>query len=170
MRVRSEDFQSLVIALPGLLGIGLGVSVLSSIVSGPATAGMIVESPGGTGTWLLMILSCFTTGYLEETYFRHYLLSRFWEQKIYPPLPEAPETRGLRARELHQIPFLSAVPGILISVTLFSLCHIYEGSWGVVNAALAGLLLSPIYFHYGALHGLAWAHGLYNVFIFANGV
>jgi membrane protease YdiL (CAAX protease family) len=62
------------------------------------------------------------------------------------------------------------MPAILVSTALFSLCHIYEGPWGVINAALAGLLLSLIYVHYGAIHGLAWAHGLYNIFIYATGV
>jgi membrane protease YdiL (CAAX protease family) len=62
------------------------------------------------------------------------------------------------------------VPGILVSTALFSFCHTYEGPWGMINAVLAGLLLSLIYVHYGALHGLAWAHGLYNIFIYANGI
>ncbi|MDR0710607.1 MAG: hypothetical protein LBF77_11140, partial [Spirochaetaceae bacterium] len=37
-KVQSGDFQSLIIALPGLLGIGLGVSVLSSVILVPKTA------------------------------------------------------------------------------------------------------------------------------------
>jgi membrane protease YdiL (CAAX protease family) len=192
MRVRSADFQSMVIALPGLLGIGLGISVLSSIISGPDTTGMVVEAPGGIAAWILMVFSCFCTGYLEETYFRHYLLGRFWEYMTIPPLPDSPKTApvpdrfslknrihslalGLRASPAQAGSFdtlrarLAPAPGILVSVALFSLCHIYEGPWGVTNAAFAGLLLSLIYRHYGALHGLAWAHGLYNVFIYANG-
>jgi membrane protease YdiL (CAAX protease family) len=163
-KIRSGDFQSMVIALPGLLGIGLGISVLSSIIPGPDTAVMAVEAPGGIAAWVLIIISCFSTGYLEETYFRHYLLSRFWKRMDKPLSPDASFCgAGLGT---HAGP----VPGIVVSVALFSLCHIYEGPWGVTNAALAGLLLSFVYYHYGALHGLAWAHGLYNVFIYANGV
>ncbi|MDR1352412.1 MAG: CPBP family intramembrane metalloprotease [Treponema sp.] len=157
------DFQSLIIALPGLLGIGLGVSVLSSILSGSEITAIVVEAPGPPEAWILMIFSCFSTGYLEETYFRHYLLSVFRKQKSWMlfPGPEGPEV--FRAKT-------SAVPGIIVSTALFSLSHIYEGPWGVANAVLAGLFLSLIYTHYGAIHGLAWAHGLYNIFIYANGV
>jgi membrane protease YdiL (CAAX protease family) len=154
----SGDFQSLMIALPGLLGIGLGISVLSSILPGAGTAA-IMEAPGGPGAWLLMILSCFGTGYLEETYFRHYLLGRSWE----------PDDGGLPAGLSALRAKAGAVPGIAASTALFSVCHIYEGPWGMANAALAGILLSLIYTHYGAVHGLAWAHGVYNIFIYANG-
>jgi membrane protease YdiL (CAAX protease family) len=185
IKVQSGDFQSLIIALPGLLGIGLGVSVLSSIISIPETTITVVEAPGGTAAWILMIVSCFSTGYLEETYFRHYLLNRFRKQKpVPPPGPENPDRENAEAftpdpgPEIRNLPAdadalyakTGPVPGILVSTALFSLCHIYEGPWGVANAVLAGLLLSLIYVHYGAIHGLAWAHGLYNIFIYANGV
>lgn len=174
-KVQSGDFQSLIIALTGLLGIGLGVSVLSSIISIPETTITIVEAPGGTAAWILTIVSCLSTGYLEETYFRHYLLNRFRKQTPVPPAgPENPDPgpriRGLPAAPDALYAKTGPVPGILVSTALFSLCHIYEGPWGVVNAVLAGLLLSLIYIHYGAIHGLAWAHGLYNIFIYANGV
>ncbi|GHV81672.1 hypothetical protein AGMMS49991_02300 [Spirochaetia bacterium] len=95
---------------------------------------------------LVMVLSCFSTGYLEETYFRHYLLTWFREQGLH-----------------------SAI-GIGISVLLFSFCHVYQGLGGVLNAVMAGTLLGLIYKRYGSLHGLAWAHGLYNIFIYMNGV
>jgi membrane protease YdiL (CAAX protease family) len=171
-KVRSGDFQSLIIALPGLLGIGLGISVLSSIVPLSETAIITVEAPIGPAAWILMILSCFSTGYLEETYFRRYLLDRLLQQKPGTRAAEAffPQTHGLAAAAGTLYAKTGPVPGILVSTALFSLCHIYEGPWGVINAALAGLLLSLIYVHYGALHGLAWAHGLYNIFIYANGV
>jgi membrane protease YdiL (CAAX protease family) len=164
----------------------LGISVLSSIVSLSETIVAVVEAPREPAAWALMILSCFSTGYLEETYFRHYLLSRFRKQKpgirtagpenpdyeaaeAFLPAPR-PEKRGLAAVLGSLYAKTGPAPGILVSTALFSLCHIYEGPWGVINAVLAGLLLSLIYVHYGALHGLAWAHGLYNIFIYANGV
>jgi membrane protease YdiL (CAAX protease family) len=157
---QSGDFQSLIIALPGLLGIGLGISLLSSIVPLPETTITMVEAPGEPASWILTILSCFSTGYLEETYFRRCLLDCFLQPK---PGTQAAGTGALHVKA-------GPIPGILVSTALFSLCHIYEGPWGVLNAALAGLLLSLIYIHYGALHGLAWAHSLYNIFIYANGV
>lgn len=184
-KIQSGDFQSLIIALPGLLGIGLGVSVLSTVILVPETTITIVEAPGGAAAWILMIVSCFSTGYLEETYFRHYLLNRFRKQTPVPPAgpknPDheaaeaftpnpGPEIRGLPAESDALYAKTGPMPAILVSTALFSLCHIYEGPWGVINAALAGLLLSLIYVHYGAIHGLAWAHGLYNIFIYATGV
>jgi membrane protease YdiL (CAAX protease family) len=145
LKVQSGDFQSLAIALPGLLGIGLAISVTAPIFS-QAPPVFTIEAPRGAAAILVMILSCFSTGYLEETYFRHYLLTWF------------------RDKGLH------SVLGLGISVLLFSLCHVYEGLWGVLNAAMAGALLGMIYKRYGSLHGLAWAHGLYNAFIYMNGV
>jgi membrane protease YdiL (CAAX protease family) len=132
----------------------------------------MVEAPGEPAAWILMILSCFSTGYLEETYFRRYLLDRFLQPKpgTLAAKTLSPETRGLAAVAGTLYAKTGPIPGILVSTALFSLCHIYEGPWGVINAALAGSLLSLIYVHYGALHGLAWAHGLYNIFIYANGV
>ncbi|MDR2053250.1 MAG: CPBP family intramembrane metalloprotease [Treponema sp.] len=186
LRAQFGDFQSLIIALPGLLGIGLGISVLSSIIPLSETTFAVVQAPGEPAAWILMIFSCFSTGYLEETYFRHYLLNPFRKQKpgtqtAGPENPDReteeaffPDTRpgrhGLPAAAGALYAKAGPIPGILVSTALFSLCHIYEGPWGVINAVLAGLLLSLIYVHYGALHGLAWAHGLYNIFIYANGV
>jgi membrane protease YdiL (CAAX protease family) len=145
LKIRAGDVQSLAIALPGLLGIGLAVSVLAPLVY-PSAEGFSVEAPRGVIPCLVMLLSCLSTGYLEETYFRHYLLSRFEETGA------------------------NTILGIAISVALFSLSHFYEGFWGMINAVLAGLLLSLIYRRYGVLHGIAWAHGLYNAFIYATGI
>jgi membrane protease YdiL (CAAX protease family) len=83
---------------------------------------------------------------LEETYFRYDLSTRFHEAGI----PD--------------------IPGIGVSVLLFSLCHVYEGLWGTLNAAFAGSILFLVYRRYGALHGIAWAHGCYNALIYAMGI
>ncbi|MDR1929885.1 MAG: CPBP family intramembrane metalloprotease [Treponema sp.] len=89
-----------------------------------------------------MVLSSFTAGYLEESYFRWYLPARFRESGL-------------------------SVPGsFLISTVLFSLCHVYEGPWGAANAALAGALLSLVFVRSRSIHGIALGHGLYNVFVF----
>jgi membrane protease YdiL (CAAX protease family) len=93
-----------------------------------------------------MALSCLSTGYLEESYFRYYLLGKL-------------EDFGL-----------SPLVSILMGVLLFSFCHLYEGPWGVLNAFLAGTLLSLIFVRFRSLHGIALAHGLYNIFVYAIGV
>jgi membrane protease YdiL (CAAX protease family) len=145
IKPQTADGLSLAIALPGLFGIGLGLSLIAPIFT-PDQQSLPVEAPRSLLACILMILSCLSTGYLEETYFRHYLSSRF---------------------ELGGLP---SYLGIGISVLLFSLCHVYEGLWGTVNALLAGLLLSLVYRKYGALHGIAWAHGMYNAFVYTTGM
>jgi membrane protease YdiL (CAAX protease family) len=144
LKPRTGDLLSLALALPGLLGIGLLISLISPLFSAPAA--LAVEAPKNPAAILVMCFSCLTTGYLEETYFRHYLYQRFRSGEVPGAL------------------------GIGVSVLLFSLCHVYEGFWGTLNAALAGLMLALIYRKYRGLHGIAWAHGLYNAFIYLNGI
>jgi membrane protease YdiL (CAAX protease family) len=144
-RPRSGDILSLALALPGLLGLGLLISLVSSAFSAGPSA-LTVEAPKGLPAVAVMLFSCLSAGYLEEFYFRYYLSLRFRQAG------------------------LSEAFVIGLSVLLFSLCHIYEGLWGALNAFLAGILLSLVYKKYRALHGIAWAHGLYNIFIYLNGV
>lgn len=73
-------------------------------------------------------------GYLEELYFRFYLLRK-------NPKPSM----------------------IIFSTILFVLCHKYQGPAGMFNAACAGLVLSFIFIKSRSLHGIAIAHGLYNI-------
>ncbi|MDR2742259.1 MAG: CPBP family intramembrane metalloprotease [Treponema sp.] len=142
---RSGDCLSLALALPGLLGVGLLISLVSSVFSAGSSA-LTVEAPRGLLAVMVMFFSCLSTGYLEEFYFRYYLSLRFKQAGLGEPF------------------------AIGLSVLLFSLCHIYEGLWGALNAFLAGILLSLVYKKYRALHGIAWAHGFYNVFIYLNGI
>ena len=145
--LRKKVLFPFTIGLPGLILIGLGISLLISLFSqaqGP-TPPPKVEAPGNIWGWIVMVFSCLGTGYLEESYFRYYLLTRLRRQ-----LPE-PAKR------------------IILSTLLFSLCHIYEGPWGVLNALLAGILLSALFIRYRSLHGIAWAHGAYNIFVYAMG-
>lgn len=142
---RTGDFLSLAAALAGLLGIGWGISLMAPLFSDMYTS-LTVESPKGAFSWLVMFLSCLGTGYLEETFFRHYLTARFREGGFPPALR------------------------IALPALLFAVCHLYEGFWGTLNALCAGLLLALVYARYGALHGLAWAHGCYNALVYTAGV
>ncbi|GHT81232.1 hypothetical protein FACS1894130_12930 [Spirochaetia bacterium] len=60
-KIQSGDFQSLAIALPGLLGIGLAISVTAPIFS-PVPPAITIEAPQGASAMLVMVLSCFSTG------------------------------------------------------------------------------------------------------------
>lgn len=145
---RLTDLRVLMLCLPGLILLGFGVSILSALTAVIFADSFFiplsphVEAPGSPPAWLAMAISCLGTGYLEESYFRFYLLSR---------LEDAGIGKG---------------KSIFFSTLLFSCCHIYEGPWGILNAALAGLGLSVVFVKYRSLHGIAWAHGGYNGFVY----
>jgi membrane protease YdiL (CAAX protease family) len=93
-----------------------------------------------------MVISSHGTGYLEESYFRYYLLA-----KLRRALPK-PTAR------------------IFLSTFLFSICHMYEGPWAVLNAAMAGFFLSVLFIRYRSLHGVSWAHAAHNMFVYTMGI
>jgi membrane protease YdiL (CAAX protease family) len=105
----------------------------------------MVGAPRGLPAWLLMVLGGIATGYTEETFFRAYLFLRLGEA-------------GIGRKQM-----------VLVSVTLFALCHLYEGPWGIINAAGAGIIFSLAYFKGNSVHGVAWAHGAYNILVYAMG-
>jgi membrane protease YdiL (CAAX protease family) len=143
LKPTKNDLFSFLWALPGLALIAAGVSFIGaefSSFSAPA-----VEAPTNVPGWIAVGLSCAGTGYLEESYFRFYLL-----QKLENYIPQ----KYVR---------------ILLSVLLFAVCHVYEGPMGIINAGLAGFLLAIVFTQYRTLHGIALAHALYNslVYIFS---
>jgi membrane protease YdiL (CAAX protease family) len=99
-----------------------------------------VGFPQGPLAVAVMILSCLGTAYLEETYFRFYLFRQLGKS--------------------------GPAKAALVSSLLFALCHLYEGPFGALNAFLAGLLLFYIFTRSRSLHGIAWAHGAYNIFVY----
>jgi membrane protease YdiL (CAAX protease family) len=123
--------------------IALGGGYLSSLLD-PAFESSTVYPPNDIPTWIALLLGCVATGYLEETYFRAYLLTRLKELGV------------------------ANLPAIATSVALFALCHIYEGPWGALNAVLAGLVFSLAYRFRRSVHGPAWAHAAYNALVYAS--
>jgi hypothetical protein len=143
-KLRFRDLRAFALALPGLLGIGMTISILSPRLF-PGALLPAFEAPADPAAWIVLAGSSLGTGYLEESYFRFYLLNML-------------ELTGLGKRRR-----------IFISVMLFSFSHLYEGPGGAINALLAGLLLSAIHLREGSLHGIAWAHGGYNLLVYALG-
>ncbi|MCL2381191.1 MAG: CPBP family intramembrane metalloprotease [Treponema sp.] len=139
-----RDMLPFAAGLPCLIIIGLFVSFLGSHFAGAAPP-LRVEGPSGVPGWFVVVLVCLSAGYLEEIYFRYYLLSRM-EQAI-------PRT-AVR---------------VLFSTVLFAVIHASQGSWGILNAAIAGLFLAALFLRFRSLHGVAWAHAGYNVFVYAMG-
>ena len=141
---RKRDIIPAVLAFSALFCIGLTISLISPHINGiPASPRFL--PPQTAASWAILAVSCFSTAYLEESYFRMYLLSKRKEMGIGP----------------HR--------AILLSTLLFSFCHVYEGPWGFLNAALSGVVLAFVFVRFQSLHGVSIAHALYNILVFALG-
>ena len=145
LRPKLVDVYSFLGASGGLILIGVGISLATTSFSSFSAVPRI-QAPVNVLGWIIMTFSCIGTGYLEESYFRFYLLRK---------LEEWVSSSFLR---------------ITFSVLLFALCHVYEGPWGILNAVLAGFLLSFIYERCRSLHGIAMAHASYNAFVYTMGL
>jgi membrane protease YdiL (CAAX protease family) len=136
-----KDLLPGLLALPSLILIGFIIALIAPYFSEMPRAPEIAV-PSTIPAWIVLGFSCISAGYLEESFFRFYLLSKREELGLGPS----------RAA--------------LVSTLLFSLCHVYEGPWGFLNAALAGTALAFVFLRYSSLHGIALAHGLYNLFAY----
>jgi len=135
---KKKDLVAAALSFPALLLIGLTISLVSAFVRGePATT--VFSLPNSVLTWVLLVISFLTSAYLEESYFRFYLLSKRTEMGLGP--------HG----------------AVLFSSLLFALCHTYDGPWGFLNAALSGVVLAFIFLRFQSLHGISFAHALYNI-------
>jgi hypothetical protein len=139
LRPGKKDLVSCFITFPGLLITGFIIAFLSSHTSTGETVQIVMNSPSNVTEWILLCTICILSAYLEESFFRFYILER--------------------RQELN----LSAASALALSVVLFSICHIYEGPWGFTNAVISGAFLGFMYLRYNSLHGIAIAHGLYNI-------
>ena len=140
-RFEKKDLISGFITFPGLLLIGLGVTFLS-IKIGAASAQISLYSPSSVPGWIQLCFTCIFSAYLEESFFRYYLLS----QK---------EKFGL-----------GSASALVLSVVLFSSIHFNAGPWSILNSALCGTFLGLVFLRYKTLHGIAIAHSLYNICAF----
>jgi len=136
-----KDIIPGLITLSGLLITGLVIAFISSYMSGPS-AQVLLYSPSTPAGWIVLGLSLIIAAYTEESFFRFYLLARRDEFKM------------------------NATQALVFSVLLFSICHIYEGPWGFLNAALSGTFLCFIFLRYKSIHGISVAHGFYNIAIY----
>lgn len=132
-----NDLFSVFISFPLLLITGFVISLASRYISEPP---VLVPSsfPSTYLDWAVLGIACIFASYLEESYFRYYLISK--------------------SNELN----MGQAQALVFSTLLFSICHIYEGPWGFLNAVISGAILAFLFFRYRAIHGIAIAHGLYN--------
>jgi membrane protease YdiL (CAAX protease family) len=141
VRLGKKDLASFLVALPCLLITGFLIALIGSYISAPSGS-TALNLPSTAAEWVWLSITCLLAAYLEESYFRFYLLSR--------------------REELN----LNAASALALSVILFSICHIYEGPWGFMNAVISGTILGFIFLRYNSLHGIAVAHALYNISIY----
>jgi membrane protease YdiL (CAAX protease family) len=139
-----NDLFSALIAFPCLLIIGYSAAFAGTHFGALYDFKELFAGPKGAAEWTFLCISFICRGYLEESYFRFYLLSRRKELNMNAPV------------------------AVAFQAALFSICHIYEGPWGLVSALLSGILLSLVFLRYNTLHGIALAHGLYNIAAFAT--
>ena len=139
-----SDLLSFFICLPALVILSLGITFLANLVLQNIESSLppALNRPENLYGWIILFISCIGTGYLEESYFRFYLLTKMEAQIT---------KKALR---------------VIFSTLLFSICHVYAGPWSILNAALAGTFLSVIFLRFRSLHGIALAHGLYNFAVY----
>ncbi|MDR2494110.1 MAG: CPBP family intramembrane metalloprotease [Spirochaetaceae bacterium] len=139
-----RESASLCMTFPCLALIGWGVSALSGLFD-PRCQPPRLEAPSSLAGRAVLVISALGTGYVEELFFRRYLPARFGEAGA------------------------DAARAGLFSTLLFALSHTYAGPWSVLNAALSGAFLSVMMLKRQSLHGIAAAHGGYNVFVWLSG-
>ena len=138
---RKKDIIPALISFPALVLIGLTISFVSHKF-GNFPASPLFLPPADIISWVIMAFSCICSAYLEESFFRFYLISKRETMKLGP----------------HRV--------VLISTLMFSCCHLYEGPWGFLNAALSGILLAFVFLRYRSIHGIAFAHAMYNILVY----
>jgi len=135
---KRKDFIAAALAFFALTLIGVTISLVSAQFGETAVLHQSISLQTPT-VWAVLVFSCLSSAYLEESFFRFYLLSKKEDMGLGP----------------HR--------AVLVSTLLFSLCHIYEGPWGFLNSALSGVVLAYVFLRFRSLHGVAIAHALYNV-------
>ena len=139
---QKKDFAVASLAFSALTLIGVTISLVSARFGEALRQSISLKT---VTVWAVLAVSCVSNSYLEESFFRFYLLSRKEEMGLGP----------------HR--------AVLVSSLLFSICHIYEGPWGFLNAALSGVVLAYIFLRFSSLHGIAIAHALYNILAYVLG-
>ena len=141
---QKKDILPAALSFPALILIGFSISIVSQqFAEIPPEPGVL--PPQSVFAWIVLVISCISSAYLEESFFRFYLLSKRVELKIGP----------------HR--------AVLLSTLVFSICHIYEGPWGFLNAALSGMFLAIMFMRYKSLHGISIAHAMYNILVYVLG-
>ncbi|MCL2193732.1 MAG: CPBP family intramembrane metalloprotease [Treponema sp.] len=142
-RPGKKDLIPALVSFASIALVGFAVAAAFRHFGEPGTPRIVV--PVAVVPWAILVVSVFAGAYLEESFFRLYLLSKRTEMGLGPG----------RA--------------IFVSTALFAFCHTHLGPWGFLNAAVSGTVLAFVFLRTRSLHGVSFAHGLYNVLVFALG-
>jgi membrane protease YdiL (CAAX protease family) len=129
------------LSFAGLLVIAISLSILASC-AGNAQTIPLPAVPETLFGFFVLFLSCLSTAYLEEGFFRFYFF------RICSSLG------------------VSAVLACAVSALAFASLHIWEGFWGAFNALFAAVFLSFVYLKTKSLHVIALAHTAYDIFAY----
>lgn len=135
--------RDLIVAALGLVLTYLVAVLLGAVASLLANPGMMQSTVAWSFSRYevlpLVMISTLAIGYREEIFFRAYLADR--------------------APELGVHPRTALYAGALI----FGLGHIYQGPGGFLLATVLGAVFAEIYLRTRSLHGIAVAHGMFNL-------
>ncbi|MCL2722184.1 MAG: CPBP family intramembrane metalloprotease [Treponema sp.] len=138
IRPGKKDLKSALLTFPFLLLTGSVVSMASLLFEG-SPGQLFYYSPSTGLDWIVICISCILSAYLEESFFRFYILTK--REKLNLTAPSA----------------------LILSTLMFAFCHIGAGPWGFLNAAISGAFFGFMFLRYNSLHGIAIAHALYNI-------
>ncbi len=139
--IKKFDIPKSLLVFAGIYGCVIPIGLIASLIE-PELTNQIVYGAGWQFTNRriipLVLLTCLTTGYAEEIFFRAYLFKLLSRAGA-----------GL-------------LPAVLITNLLFGSGHLYEGYYAFAATAAIGLFLSFIFIKTKSIHIISIAHGLYN--------
>ncbi|MBI9102351.1 MAG: CPBP family intramembrane metalloprotease [Spirochaetales bacterium] len=136
--------RTVLLSFPALVGVFITlipVYVLSAIIlvfTGYPEVEGIVWQFSNFPLLPIVLISCLTTGYLEELYFRSYLTTKM-------------TFAGYSRNRI-----------IILANLIFAVGHLYQGIAGLAGTFVIGIYLTFLFFIRRDIHLIAITHGLYN--------
>ncbi len=143
---RPPDRSDLFATIIGLSATWVTVGLVS-VAAGLIGAGTDAMQPAVSWTFdryeliPLAAISTLAIGYREEVFFRAFVADRA-------------EEAGFDARA-----------ALGVAALVFAIGHVYQGLAGFVVSLAIGAVLAAVYYRTRSLHGVAIAHGLYNLLV-----
>ncbi len=143
---RPPDRSDLIAAIIGLVATWVTVGIISLAAGFVATDADAMQ-PAVSWTFgryelvPLAAVSALAIGYREEIFFRAFIADRAEEAGVDPRV------------------------ALGVAALVFAAGHVYQGLAGFVISLAIGMVLAGVYLRTRSLHGVAIAHGLYNLLV-----